>query len=395
MTILEKIKQVIFKYKKIKIDEIYKELPEHNKDVIRGTINRYVNREDKEFERTQRGIYEIINKNNESIDDEEITVYHVSLDIYNGEKLFIPSVPKHRCKEEDDKIKRICVARTIKDAISGFPYKNFFVNSYKTYYKDVLSEDGESLLDRYLTVYEFKVNKKDLILSEDLREYVPDIHLTNECWLMKESVGVGRVINVREVTLEGYNAYADYYFGTVNKLKYEESISDKITSVNTITTDNNQLKELLSYIKENNLSYTIHNYGKNPFYYWDAGSVVGETDKVYEWNNITIEVPAGFCKGDLWKIVAKIDRSYIETKGYHWKIEDNEDEDENSEERLLFNVEYILETRCEDKYGDKFSTTHNDKLKNKVFNFVKDKFNDDDKYVYTFHELEDLILEVV
>ena len=396
MPIIEKIKQVVFKYKQVKIDKIYKELPEYNKDVIRGTINRYISRDDKEFERVQRGTYKVINNKEESI-DEEIVVYHVSLDIDNGEKMFIPAVPKHRCKKEDDKIKRICVSRTIKDAISGFPYKDFFVNTYKTYHKDVFSKDGERLLDRYLTVYEFKVNKKDLIFSEDLKEYVPDVHLTNECWLMKDSLGIGRVINVREVTLNCYNSYANYYFGVVDKLEYEESISDEVTTVSTITTSNAQLDELLHYIKENNLNYKIHASGKNPFYYFDMGSVVGETTEVYEWSDITIEIPVGFCKGNLWKIVAKIDRSYVETKGYHYKIEENEneDEDEKTEERLLFNIEYILETVFEDKYGDNFSTASNNSLKYKVFNFVKDKLYYNSGYEYTFHELENLISEIV
>ena len=74
MTIIDRIKKVVFKYKKVQIDKIYEELSDCNKDVIRGTINRYVKREDREFERAERGIYEVVEgkvDNIENLTDEE------------------------------------------------------------------------------------------------------------------------------------------------------------------------------------------------------------------------------------------------------------------------------------------------------------------------------------
>ena len=72
MTILEKIKSVVAKKKVATLNDIYKAFPEIKKTVIRGTINRYVKREDKEFQRTKRGTYEAVENYAKESEKEEI-----------------------------------------------------------------------------------------------------------------------------------------------------------------------------------------------------------------------------------------------------------------------------------------------------------------------------------
>ena len=57
MTILDRIKNVVFKYKKVNISKIYEELPDYSKEVLRATINRYVKKENREFKRARNRIY--------------------------------------------------------------------------------------------------------------------------------------------------------------------------------------------------------------------------------------------------------------------------------------------------------------------------------------------------
>lgn len=61
MTILEKIKKVVSHYEQASLRDIYKNLPEYSKEIIRGTINRHVNKsKNKQITRVGRGIYRAV-----------------------------------------------------------------------------------------------------------------------------------------------------------------------------------------------------------------------------------------------------------------------------------------------------------------------------------------------
>lgn len=394
MTILDKIKSFVLKNKKVKIDEIYNELSECNKDVIRGTINRYVKREDREFERTKRGVYEVVESNVEEIAvsldeeireneiedmEEDIVMYHVSLDLNVGEKIFTPSIPKHRCKNENDTIKRISVARTVKDAISGFPYKDSFVNKYNKCQK------------RLLSVYEFRVKKKDVIFSEDLKDYLPDVHITNECWLVKESVGIGKVIDVKEITLSNYNKYAWYYYGAVNHLIYEESIAKEDYVLTTLVTDKKDYIELLNILDKNNLGYEILDSGRNKFYYLDMGYSNGTTDEKYDWWKISINISKGFDKLELWKMISKIDKKYIDIDAYYKPCGVDVEECEKYDDiREL--VDIHLYHNMLKKHGEEYIRSINKSRYNELLELTKFKYelyNGDKKVI------DDIMKEII
>lgn len=380
MTILEKIKSVVAKKKVATLNEIYKAFPEIKKTVIRGTINRYVKREDKEFQRTKRGTYEAVENYVKESEEEEITMYHVSLDLNVGEKVFTPRIPKDRCKGENDAIKRISVARSVEDAISGFPYKDYFVNKYNRCQK------------RLLSIYEFKVKKKDVIFSEDLKDYVPDAHITKECWLVKETVGIGRIVDVKEITLDNYNKCAWYYYGRVNRLVYEESIAVEDYSLTTIVTNKSSFESLIKVLNKYNLKYKIADKGRNKFYIIDMGYSCGTTDEEYDWWVIDIEISRGFDGSELWKVVGKIDREYVSIGAYH---EDYSFEDEDEDEDINQDIDIHLHHIVYDKYG----STYKDKIGvseyGELFKKVKEKYLSYNGNKVMMHEvIEEIVTEV-
>ena len=384
MTKLEKIKSVVAKKKVATLNEIYKALPEIKKTVIRGTINKYVNREDKEFQRTERGIYEVIEDNKKENEDmeEEIIMYHVSLDLNVGEKVFTPRIPEYTCKGENNTIKRISVARSIEDAISGFPYKDYFVNDYKRCQK------------RLLSIYEFKVKKKDIIFSEDLKDYVPDTHITNECWLVKETVGIGRIVDVKEITLSNYNKYAWYYYGTVNHLRYEESIALEDYTLTTIVSNKSSFENLIEILNKYNLKYKISDKGRNKFYMMDMGCSCGTTNEEYDWWIIDIEITKGFDGSELWKVVSKIDREYVNI-GAYYKNYAIEDEEEDEEEDINLDIDIHLHHIVSDRYGSTYRDKIGESKYRELFEKVKEKYLSYDGDKEELHEvIEEIVIEV-
>lgn len=412
MTIIDRIKKVVFKYKKVQIGKIYEELSDCNKDVIRGTINRYVKREDREFERAEIGIYEVVEGKEDNIEnltdetlnseidmEEEITMYHASLDLNVGEKLFIPRVPKHRCEEEDDAIKRISVARNIKDAISGFPSKDYFVNTYKTYYKRNIDEKGNIVQDRFITVYELKAKRKDIVFSEDLEYLVPDSHLTKECWIMKETVGVGRIINVKNITLTGYNDYAWCYHGTVDKLEFEESKAINNYDLKTVVINKEDFEKLIELLNINNLEYKIVDKGRNKFYYTDFDAICGQTEEEYDWWEIVISVEKGFECAEVWKMIGKIDREYINIGAIHETFGAEYDEEEMEEMYLDSIVDYYLYDIIGNKYGIKYLNDLDESKYKEIFTKVKEKYissrNDENNLKAEEELFEEIVIPLI
>lgn len=99
--------------------------------------------------------------------------YHVS----NKEEIinkFIPRIPEDRAVDEDFTIERICVSTSLNGCLSAVPWQYDI-----EYYTD------EELP---ITVYEFELNKNDVINSEYLynNNLVCDANITGECWITKE-----------------------------------------------------------------------------------------------------------------------------------------------------------------------------------------------------------------
>lgn len=282
-------------------------------------------------------------KNIKEIKNGKVKMYHVSLDLGTGEKIFSPRVPQNRCNGENSDIKRVCVAKSIEDAISGFPYKDYIVNKYNA-------------RNKFLSVYEIEVDRKDVIFSEDLYKYVPDAHISNECWITKEVVGVGRIINIRNITLNNYNKYANYYSGRVLDLNYEELSGLYGSKLYTLVPTVDEYEELTSLMNRLGVNYKIVDSGVNRFYKYIEGYYTGMTDEEYSWWNIEIDVPESFDNFEFWSLVAKIDRHYIDIPGDYCKSGFDIEEDDLYEIDE-YDIEYSIEKANEillERHGDEY-----------------------------------------
>lgn len=206
-----------------------------------------------------------------------IKMYHASIDLNIGKKRFKPMIPANRCKGENDTIKRICVAKTVKDALSSFPYKNKYAN--------------KPWLWRYITVYEIEVPVEDVIFSEDLTKYVPDAHITNECWITKECEGYGKIYEVFNFKLEKYNYYCKEQLGRVKSFDLIELPSKYEDSVKVIVVGKELQNKICTTLTNNNISYKIEKAGANKFYKTDMdGYFIGTTEQKYEWIELKINI---------------------------------------------------------------------------------------------------------
>ena len=395
MTIIDRIKKVVFKYKKVSMDKIYEELSDCNKDVIRGTINRYVKREDREFERTERATYEVVEDKIDSIEinelndneikvenrEEEIIMYHVSMDIDKGEKVFTPRIPKYRCKEEDETIKRISVGQTIEDAISGFPYKKILANK---------CHGG------LLTVYELKAKRKDIVFWQDLQYLVPDSHLTKECWIMKETIGLGKIIDIKNITLERYDKYCEEYVGQVDNLVYVDTKIMKDTKLPLLVVNRGNYEKLIEILKEDNLNYSICESGKNKFYKLDACYYSsGTTEKEYEWWDIEIELNSGYDNEELWKLKGKLRNLMLKINAYHKPCGIDLLCDEDDEEDIDVEIDMYLFSILSTKKGEDYSNKIGKEKYNELLEEVKSRFLLKENKADMYEAIEDIVDQIV
>lgn len=106
--------------------------------------------------------------------------YHVSQDLtHNGN--FYLKVPETRADDEDSKIKRICVGKSIEDCLSAMPDGGYSLDMHcytelKGLFK-VFKIDTDKI----------GINENDIILDDELykTDLVRDALHTNECWLLK------------------------------------------------------------------------------------------------------------------------------------------------------------------------------------------------------------------
>jgi hypothetical protein len=106
------------------------------------------------------------------------TFYHVSWHYKNIIETFTPRIPKSALPIEDVTIPRIPLCKEIKDCLNAIGYMSNYL--YMDSYKEL---DTEYVPVR---VYEFELNKKEILSSKDIVEYVPDALRTKEVWSIKE-----------------------------------------------------------------------------------------------------------------------------------------------------------------------------------------------------------------
>lgn len=211
--------------------------------------------------------------------------YHVSMDVsLEKEREFIPRIPVYRCEGENSTISRICVCRKLEEAISAFPYKNIFVNRIKPRNKR-----------NYLTTY--KLESNDYVLSEDLKEYVPDVHLTNEYWIKSPVKAKPNLIKINELRLSGFNKYINEYYGQVSKLDYENSIEDYERTDEYILISKSIFNKFQKIAKRENIKLEIleDEYNHIEHYYTYNCST-----KRYRWIKVKLTIPAGADLTELW-----------------------------------------------------------------------------------------------
>lgn len=124
------------------------------------------------------------------------TYYHVSMDYQQEIKEFVPRIPRERASGEDELQKRICVSTTLTGCVKAAPLIWYQMYTYvNAEYYDPYTHmsrlttllDHENKVGCLVKVYEFKLEEKELIAPNLLKEngWVPDADKTNEHWIMK------------------------------------------------------------------------------------------------------------------------------------------------------------------------------------------------------------------
>ena len=100
---------------------------------------------------------------------------HVSFDVVDE---FCPRVPRNRLSEENNDINRICVTDSIHRSIENVP------GCYKILYN--MNE-----LNLPLIIHGYYMNSQNIVYPN--QEYVPDLNITKEAWVMSKPDKVRRI----------------------------------------------------------------------------------------------------------------------------------------------------------------------------------------------------------
>lgn len=219
--------------------------------------------------------------------------YHVSMDIDLEKREFIPRIPEHRCEGENDTLKRVSVSTSLIDAIGAFPYKEIFVNR-----NILLNSYG------YLSYYEILNKNLEYKGYEDLKDLVPDAHITKEHWILNKFVSKSNIIRINKIKLSGYNVYTNSYHGYVKELEYENSVEDYDRDYEFVFIDK-FIKSAINMCKMLDLNYEIKqdyycNLSYNKFKIGKSG--YNGTTKKYRYAKIQVIIPKGFDISKLWYI---------------------------------------------------------------------------------------------
>lgn len=109
-------------------------------------------------------------------------------------ELFVPRVPASTGLRENTEIPRICTARKIEWCCEAHPTISHYMKHYLHDLNYYCPYEHMSKLDflvyeqssgRIVRVYHLEVDSEDVLETEKIKRFVPDAHLTNECWIMK------------------------------------------------------------------------------------------------------------------------------------------------------------------------------------------------------------------
>lgn len=157
--------------------------------------------------------------------------YHISLDIFSDIKEFIPRIPIHRMKKEDETIPRVCISTSIENCLCAVPWGHLsFLHQYfircKTEYKDKKYKEIPFKQGFPIIVYEFDskdlLNKKlfdsNYLVKERL---VPDAGHTKEHWVLDAiSPSKKYYVMVKDENMQTYKTQSGYV-KTITKFEYE------------------------------------------------------------------------------------------------------------------------------------------------------------------------------
>lgn len=219
-------------------------------------------------------------------------LYHVTMNLETEEKEFIPRIPKYRCKDEDNTIPRVCVCTTLEGAVGAFPYKRYFVNEY-SWVRDEI----------YLTYYKIPVNDLEYKTDEELKELVPDAHITKEHWILNSFKAKPYIIKVNKLTLSNFNKYINEYTGFVDKFQYEHSVENYDRTTEYTYIDKQFFKKAIEFAKSNNISYEIieDKHSNLSYRRFVAKSIDYKgTTKRYRWIKVKFNIPKGSDMSGLW-----------------------------------------------------------------------------------------------
>lgn len=220
--------------------------------------------------------------------------YHVSMDLELKEKEFLPRIPKYRCEGEDNKFKRVCVCPTLKDALGAFPYKGHYVN-------ELMKNRNEN----YLVYYKIPANGLTYKTDEEIKDLVPDAHITKEHWILDNFKAKPQMIKLKKFELSSYNKYTNTYSGFVKELEYENAIENYDREAEYVFIDKKFFKQAIKFAKDNNISYEIledshHHLWYNRFVIKDLN--YNGTTKKYRWQQVKFNIPKGIDISGLWII---------------------------------------------------------------------------------------------
>lgn len=231
--------------------------------------------------------------------------YHVSMDLELGEKEFVPRIPKYRCEDEDNTIKRVCVCPTLKDSLGAFPYKGHYVNN-------LMRRRNEN----YLAYYEIPVGSLNYKTDKEIHDLVPDSHITKEHWVLENFKAKSNIIKLKKFKLSSYNKYINEYSGFVEELEYENSIEDYDRECEYVFIDKRFFKQAIKFAKENNISYEILE--NTHHHLWYDKFVIKNlnyngTTKRYRWQRVKFNIPKGVDIAKLW-IINNNQNNFIKRK---------------------------------------------------------------------------------
>ena len=247
-------------------------------------------------------------------------LYHVSLDVGNIKKEFVPQIPESRMFGEDSEIPRICLSSSVSGCCSATIWGG-------SSFEDLFWECGQHVPIR---VYEFDTNDiiaENLITPDYLykTDKVRDAEINNEYWVINQ-------------TLKPIRTYL------INVIDYEETLADDITY------------EDKKYCMDNDVSSEIwESYTNGVFTVLDLEYEIlkegsNEIKDIIYTDELTVKLDVDNVKFDLIEANLELKKIFLDlfVPDVTWK---KEKEDFLKEYKFNMNSKGIIKVKLGDKYG--------------------------------------------